>query len=123
MIVRLYACQGINGGAVGLGETARVPKAYLIADMDVTDPNAYEDYKRLAGPAVERYGGRYIARGGATVLLEGEREPHRTVIIEFPSVDAATTFYSSPEYREARDARAGAAQASIVVVEGMPDET
>jgi uncharacterized protein (DUF1330 family) len=99
-----------------------VPKAYWITDIEVTDAVAYEDYKKLSGPAVERYGGRFIARGGRTILLEGDGEPHRTVIIEFPTLDAATTCYSSPEYVEARAARAHAARGRIVAVEGVPDE-
>jgi uncharacterized protein (DUF1330 family) len=96
-----------------------MPKAYVIVDMDVTDPARYAaDYVPLSGPAVEAAGGHYLARGGTTEVLEGDRQPHRTVIIEFPSFDAAKAWYDSPAYREARAAREGAAVGSFIVVEG-----
>ena len=94
-------------------------KAYVIVDVDVTDAQAYETYKALAAPAVEQYGGRYIARGGATEVFEGDRVPNRIVLLEFPDADSARRWYHSPEYTEARQARAGAATASIIAVEGV----
>ena len=97
-----------------------MPKAYVIVDMDVTDPDRYAaEYVPLSGPSVEAAGGRYIARGGATEVLEGDRQPHRTVLIEFDSVEAAKTWYESPAYRIARAAREGAAVGSLIVVEGV----
>ena len=97
-----------------------MPKAYVIVDMDVTDPDRYAaEYVPLSGPSVEAAGGRYIARGGATEVLEGDRQPHRTVLIEFDSVEAAKTWYESPAYRIARAAREGAAVGSFIVVEGV----
>jgi uncharacterized protein (DUF1330 family) len=96
-----------------------MPKAYVIVDMDVTDPDRYAaDYVPLAGPAVEAAGGRYLARGGRTEVLEGDRQPHRTVILEFPDLDAARAWYESPAYVEARAAREGAATGSFIAVEG-----
>ncbi len=96
-----------------------MPKAYVIVDADITDPDRYASvYAPLAGPSVEAAGGRYLARGGRTVVLEGDRQPHRTVIIEFPDLDAAQAWYDSPAYVEARAARAGAANASFIAVEG-----
>lgn len=97
-----------------------MPKAYVIVDMDVTDPDRYKaEYVPRSGPAVEAAGGRYLARGGETVVLEGDRQPNRTVVIEFPSLDAAKAWYDSPAYREARSARDGAAVGSFIVVEGV----
>jgi uncharacterized protein (DUF1330 family) len=97
-----------------------MPKAYVIVDMDVTDPDRYAaEYVPLSGPSVEAAGGRYLARGGETEVLEGDRQPHRTVIIEFDSLDAARTWYESPAYRIARAAREGAAVGSFIVVEGV----
>ena len=93
--------------------------AYLIIDCQVTDAAKYEDYKRLAPPAIEKYGGRYLVRGGAATLLEGQRQPNRVVVLEFPDVETARRFYDSPEYRAARDMRAGAAIMNIIVVEGL----
>jgi uncharacterized protein (DUF1330 family) len=94
-------------------------RAYIIAQAVVDDPVAYEDYKRLAGAAVAKHGGRYIVRGGATHLLEGEWSPPRLVIIEFDSIDQARRFYASPDYQAAKEARSGAARMNVLVVEGM----
>ena len=80
--------------------------AYLLVDCRVTNPTQYEDYKRLAQVAVAQYGGRYIVRGGETVVLE------------FPDLQRARAFYDSVEYKEARAARAGAAQMNMVAVAG-----
>lgn len=94
-------------------------KAYVIAQASVTNPEQYEGYKALAGAAVAKYGGKYIVRGGATHLLEGDWAPPRLVILEFESVEQAKRFYDSPEYRAAREQRQGAAQMNMLVVEGL----
>lgn len=75
--------------------------AYVVVDATRTDLGAPPGSK-LPGPSVERHGGRFLARGGATVVLEEDRDPERVVIIEFPSVDAARAWYESDDYREAR---------------------
>jgi len=93
--------------------------AYVIVDVSVTDAAAYEEYKRLAPPAIAHYGGRYLARGGKTVVLEGDARPNRLVVLEFPSLAAAQQFYDSPEYRAAREARTGAAVMQMIAVEGV----
>jgi uncharacterized protein (DUF1330 family) len=95
-----------------------MPKAYVLVDIEVTDPVAYDRYKALALPAVTQYGGTYIVRGGATEVLEGDWKPNRIVVIEFPDVDAARRWYDSPEYGEAKREREGAANGKIIVVEG-----
>jgi uncharacterized protein (DUF1330 family) len=95
-----------------------MPKAYVICDIEVTDPVAYEEYKKLAGPSVAMQGGRYIVRGGATEVLEGTRQPNRVVVVEFPSAADAKGWYESDAYAEARRAREGAANASLTLVEG-----
>lgn len=92
--------------------------AYIIANVAVTDPAAFEAYRKLAQDAIARHGGRYLVRGGATTVLEGEPKPARVVMLEFPTVDAAKRFYDSPEYMAARRAREGAARMDIFVVEG-----
>ena len=96
-----------------------MPKAYVIVDMDVTDPERYERYRALATPAVEAGGGRYIVRGGPAEVLEGDRVPKRIVIVEFPDMDSARAWYDSPMYRDARAAREGAATGSLIAVEGV----
>lgn len=93
--------------------------AYLLVDCEVTDPVRYENYKKLAPPAIAKYGGRYLARGGETTRLEGDWRPNRIVVLEFPDVDAAKRFYASPEYGAARAERAGAANMNMVLVEGI----
>ncbi|MGA8053863.1 MAG: DUF1330 domain-containing protein [Burkholderiales bacterium] len=93
--------------------------AYLVADVQVTDPVRYEDYKQLAATAIAKFGGRYLVRGGAHTTVEGEWKPNRLVIMEFADVATARRFYDSPEYREARAARANAAKGQFVIVEGL----
>ncbi|MBL8700213.1 MAG: DUF1330 domain-containing protein [Alphaproteobacteria bacterium] len=92
--------------------------AYIIVDAEVTDPAKYEGYKRLTPAAIAKHGGRFIVRGGMHETLEGSWTPHRVVVLEFPSMEAAKRFYASPEYAEAKAARAGAARFNTVVVEG-----
>jgi len=93
--------------------------AYLIVDVDVTDPARYEAYKKLAPPAIAAYGGKYLVRGGATDVLEGAVAAKRVVVLEFPSMDQARKFFSSPEYGAAKRAREGAATMNALLVEGV----
>ena len=93
--------------------------AYLIADITVTDPERYEDYKKLAPPAIAAYGGKYVVRGGKSEKLEGNWEPNRIVILEFESTEKAKEFINSPEYREARALRHETASSNMIVVEGL----
>ena len=93
--------------------------AYILVDCEVTDPARYEAYKALAPAAIARYGGRYLVRGGDTVVLEGDWRPSRVVVLEFPSLDAARTFFDSPEYRAAREQRRGAAKMNMVAAAGV----
>ena len=94
-------------------------RAYVIAQATVSNPEQYEGYKALAGAAVAKYGGKYIVRGGATHLLEGDWAPPRLVILEFDSVELAKRFYDSPEYQAARAQRQGAATMNMLAVEGL----
>ncbi len=93
--------------------------AYIVVDCEVTDPVRYEQYRLLTPAAIARHGGRFLVRGGATEVLEGDWQPRRVVLLEFPSMEAARTFYDSPEYREARAVRDGAANMDIIVVAGV----
>jgi len=95
-------------------------KAYLVADVDVTDPAGYERYKQLSAAAVDIYGGRFLVRGGDVEVLEGDAEPHRLVVIEFESADAVRRWYDSAEYAEARDVRQATSTGWFVIVEGVP---
>lgn len=94
---------GRRGGPVWWD--ASMAKAYVLCDITVSDPEGYEEYKRLAGAAVTQYGGRYVVRGGAVEALEGEAPTGRIVLLEFDSADAARAWYGSPEYTAARAVR------------------
>jgi uncharacterized protein (DUF1330 family) len=91
--------------------------AYIVALINITDPQKYQEYAKLAGPATAKYGGRYLVRGGAKTEVEGIRY-QRIVVAEFPSVEAAKRAYNSPEYQEAPAKRIGAADFNLVIVEG-----
>ncbi|MBC9071672.1 DUF1330 domain-containing protein [Thauera sp. CAU 1555] len=95
--------------------------AYLVVDARVHDAERITRYRELAEIAVARFGGRYLVRGGATETLEGEWAPQRLVIVAFPSMDAARRFYDSPEYRAAREARAGIADFDMLLGEGLEE--
>lgn len=92
--------------------------AYVVVDIEVTDPVGYEEYKKLAPPAVAAYGGKYLARGGKTETLEGNWNPKRLVILEFESAERAKAWLNSPEYRAARQLRHQTAKTNMVVIEG-----
>jgi uncharacterized protein (DUF1330 family) len=93
--------------------------AYVIVEIEVTDPAGYEEYKKLAPAAVALYGGKYIARGGKNETLEGVWQPNRLVILEFPSMEQAKAWVNSPEYAPARAMRHKYAKSKMVVVEGI----
>ena len=93
--------------------------AIVIAKVHVTDAEKYETYKPLAKEAIEAFGGRYLVRGAEAHVLEGEAGQSRYVVVEFDSVDKVREFYDSPLYLKAREARADAAVAEIVALEGV----
>ncbi|MDF1668940.1 MAG: DUF1330 domain-containing protein [Roseovarius sp.] len=90
--------------------------ALWIAHVSVTDEDAYSKYAKLAGPAIKKHGGYFIARAGRYVQLEGTDRP-RNVVAKFPSLEAAEACYHSPEYQEALDHARGAAERELLVVE------
>jgi uncharacterized protein (DUF1330 family) len=92
--------------------------AYVIALINITNPQKYQEYAKRAGPAGARHGGRFLVRGGAKTTLEGDIPFQRIVVNEFKDVEAAKKFYSSAEYQEARKHRVGAADFNMVIVEG-----
>lgn len=93
--------------------------AYVIVDIQVTEPVGYAEYRQLAPPIVASYGGRYLVRGGALETLEGDWAPQRLVILEFPSVAQAKAWWDSPEYRPLREMRQRTTISKMVVVEGI----
>jgi uncharacterized protein (DUF1330 family) len=97
-------------------------KGYLIANVDVADEAGYESYRSQTGAVVERHGGRFLVRGGALDVLEGDPGIARLVVLEFPSVEAAHAFYASADYQAILPLRTAYAEASLFIVEGAPDE-
>lgn len=95
--------------------------AYVIGLVEVSDWGAYREYMRHTPRLIEQFGGRFIARGGEMVTLEGEQNGQRMVVIEFPSLEQAQAFYHSPEYAKARTLREGAGDLRLLAVEGYPD--
>ena len=95
-----------------------MPSAYLIANVDVTDPVQYEEYKKLSSIAMRAHGAEICIRGGKVEVLEGDWTPSRFVMLKFASLDKARAFYETPEYKAARQAREGAAIMRMIIVEG-----
>ena len=93
--------------------------AYLIVETEITDPVQYEEYKAGSPGAIAAFGGRFIARGGELAVLEGDWNPSRLVLVEFPDLETAKRFYESPEYQEAIKLREGAASLNMVAVDGV----
>jgi uncharacterized protein (DUF1330 family) len=93
--------------------------AYLVVDIEVTNPAQFEEYKKLAPAAIARHGGRYLIRGGAYEAIEGDWKPQRLTVVEFESMDKAKAFYHSPEYQGAIKARKGAANMNMLLVQGI----
>ena len=93
--------------------------AYVLVDVMVYDPDRYEEYRKLAPPAIAAYGGKYLARGGRTEVLEGDWPLNRFVILEFESVERAKQWHETPAYRQARALRHETALSKMVVIEGL----
>ncbi|HUC71390.1 MAG TPA: DUF1330 domain-containing protein [Stellaceae bacterium] len=92
--------------------------AYVIADVQVTDPAGYEPYRPLAGASIARFGGRFVVRGGKADLFEGAPVPERIVVIEFPDAETARRWYYSDEYQKAMKIRQAHSTARVILVEG-----
>lgn len=93
--------------------------AFVVLDVEVQDPQVYEQYKELAPPAIAAYGGRYLARGGRTQTLEGGWKPSRLVILEFPTAEKARAWWDSREYAAARKLRQACARTEMVLIDGL----
>ena len=92
---------------------------YVIADVEITDPATFEQYRSQLAPTIEKYGGRYVVRGGTVEKVEGEWEPKRLVIIEFDSMERAREWYYSPEYSGPMKLRHQSANSNVLLVEGV----
>ena len=93
--------------------------AYVIVETDITDPERYEQYKAASPAAIAAGGGRFLARGGELLVLEGDWQPSRLVLLEFADLEAAKRWYESEVYQEAKKLRAGAAHLRLVAMQGL----
>jgi len=94
-----------------------MPKAYWVAHGDITDPETYDRYRAANGAAFAKYGARFLVRGAAQTVVEGSARA-RTVVLEFPNLEAAQACYASPEYQQAMAIRLPAAHVDLIIVEG-----
>ncbi len=92
--------------------------AYFIVDLEVTDPAGFDEYRQLVPATIQQYGGRYLVRGGAVETLEGDWQPKRVVVLEFPSLEQAKRWYNSEEYRDPKALRFKTAKSRLILVEG-----
>ena len=95
-------------------------KGYVVAEITVTDPEAYKQYAATVAPTVAKFGGKYLVRGGQTVAVEGDPPGGRIVVIEFDNLAAARAFEDSPEYQAVAPLRHKAARSRVFLVEGVP---
>jgi uncharacterized protein (DUF1330 family) len=98
-----------------------MPKGYIYAEVEITDPVEYEKYRPLAAASIEAFGGRYIVRRGDPDVLEGGREVKLVVILEFSTRERAIEWYSSAQYQEARGIRLRGANTHVVLLGGYED--
>ena len=94
--------------------------AYIIVEMNVSDPDRYKEYMAKAPACVKAFGGEYLVRGGRHQALEGDWQPHRLAVLKFPSFEQAQAFYNDGPYRDVRKLREGATEYfNMVLVEGV----
>jgi len=93
--------------------------AYILVEIEITDPVGYEEYKKQAAVTVRQYGGKYIVRGGACETLEGDWQPKRIVVLQFDNIERAKAWLNSPEYVEPRKQRHRTAKTRMILVEGL----
>ena len=93
--------------------------AYLHGDIEITDPEAYEEYRRKVPAMITAHGGRYLVRGGAAELLEGEGTLSRQILLEFPTMSDLRAFYDAPEYQSLKALRQRGTTVRLVAIEGV----
>lgn len=93
--------------------------AYVVVEVDITDPERFKDYQAMVPATIAAFGGKYLVRGGEVETLEGSWNPSRVVVLEFESVEQAKRWWDSDEYREARDLRQATSAANMIVVQGV----
>jgi uncharacterized protein (DUF1330 family) len=92
--------------------------AYIVGDIEINDPEAYEEYRAKVPAVIAAHGGRYLVRGGAVEALEGDWTPKRTVILEFPDMESLKAFWNAPDYLPLRAIRQKASSGRLVAIQG-----
>jgi uncharacterized protein (DUF1330 family) len=124
--VAVRAAFGLNARSLGRDSaeikatTEDAMAAYLLVDLEVTDPAGFEEYRQQVPQTIAKYGGRYLVRGGKTEVLEGNWQPKRVVVLEFPSVEQARRWYDCEEYRGPKALRMKTARTNVILAEGAP---
>ena len=95
-----------------------MPAAYVIAEIEITNPEGYREYSTQVPATVQKYGGRFLVRGGKTEVLEGDWPERRRVVIEFPSLEAAKKWWDSPEYEKPKALRKANRKGRLALIEG-----
>ena len=93
--------------------------AYVVAEITITNPEGYKAYTAQVPATIEKYGGRFLVRGGKAHVLEGEWPDKRRVVIEFPSVEAARKWWDSPEYEKPKALRRANSEGRLLLLEGV----
>ena len=93
--------------------------AYLIAEIEITNPDGYSEYSKLVPATIEKYGGKFLVRGGKAHPLEGDWPERRRVMIEFPSIEKAKAWWDSPEYAKPKQMRLAASKGRLIFLEGV----
>jgi uncharacterized protein (DUF1330 family) len=93
--------------------------AYVIAEIDITNPEGYKEYTAVVPATIAQYGGKFLVRGGANHVLEGEWPQRRRVLLEFPSVEAARKWWDSPEYAKPKALRKANSNGRLILLEGV----
>jgi len=93
--------------------------AYVLAEIEITNPEGYKEYTTHVPATIAKYGGRFVVRGGKATALEGEWPERRRVLIEFPSVDAARKWFDSPEYEKPKAMRQANSKGRLLLLEGL----
>ncbi len=92
--------------------------AYVLAEIEITNPEGYKEYTKAVPATIAKYGGRFLIRGGASEALEGEWPQRRRVLLEFPTMDAARKWWHSPEYEKPKAMRQAASRGRLLLIEG-----
>ena len=93
--------------------------AYVLVNVEITDSAGFAEYRKLVPATIAAFGGRFLTRGGATEVLEGEWKPHHLVVLEFPDVATIKAWYHSPEYQRLLELRKRTATSDLVIIDGV----